>query len=181
MSEQTVTHTAIRYTWLEPKETQWTAACFAKLRKAWADPGILRKDLAQHVGRTEAACCRMARLLGLGRRPTAAHAKATHEWSAAEVAVLREDWPDIARIADRTGRTPYAVERKARNVGLPPKTHVEKGAAPRAPRTVKAEERLAVRAERQPKIARRCLCCGTAFEAPTRFIRMCNPCKGLRA
>ena len=31
-----------------------------------------------------------------------------------------------------------------------------------------------------PKVARKCLCCGRGFEAPTRFIRLCGPCKGGR-
>lgn len=176
MSEQLIAPHALRYTWLEPKETRWTEACLAKLRAAWTDPSIPRKDLAAHVGRTEQACDRMARLLGLGRRP-AQRALKSHEWSAEEVAVLRAHWPNIGTIYARLGRTIGAIEKQARKQGLPPKTGAFKGPLPNITRDAKAESRLVIRHPQGPVITRKCLCCGTQFGAPTRFLRMCERCR----
>ena len=177
MSEQIATH-ALRYTQLEPVERRWTAEDFDKLRAAWKDPNIPRADLPRHVGRTEEACDRMARLLGLGRRP-AKRARQGHEWAPEELAVLHDHWPDIPAIYSRITRTVGAIEKQARNQGLPPKTGAVKGPLPHVVRNAKAESRLVIRPNVQV-VRRNCLCCGVGFEAPTRFIRLCNPCKGQR-
>jgi hypothetical protein len=133
-------------------------------------------DLPRVVGRTHEALIRMARLIGLGKRP-APRAKQSHEWTDAQIAALRELWPDILAVSLATGRTQSACAKKAYGLKLPPRT------GPRMPsddvdRSKKAMERLKNRMEASPRVARNCLCCGRGFVAPTKYIRMCGPCKG---
>ena len=157
-------------------EVRWTPACYDRLRAAWADPAIPMADLPRVVGRTHEALIRMARLIGLGKRP-APRAKQAHEWTDTQIAALRELWPDILAVSLATGRTQSACAKKAYGLNLPART------GPRMPsddveRSKKAMERLKNRMEASPRVARNCLCCGRGFVAPTKFIRMCGPCKG---
>lgn len=179
MSEQIATH-ALRYTWLEPKESRWTTDDFDKLRAAWKDATILRADLPRHVGRTEEACSRMARLLGLGPRPKAAAKAATHVWTAEQVEALMRLWPNVQAIYEATGRGFSAIEKKAWQQGLPPKSGYPKGPLPFVKRDAKAEQRLVIRHEPPGLVDRKCLDCGRPFKAVGRFIRLCGPCKGHR-
>lgn len=175
MSEQT-THHALTYTWLEPKEPRWTDYYINRLRAAWTNPDIPRKDLPRHVGRTEEACDRMARLLGLGKRP-APRALPSHCWTPEQIAFLREHWPDIEAIQRATNRTVGAIEKQAKTQKLPPKTGHYKGPLPDTKRTAKAEAYLVIRHEAPPIVWRKCLCCGVEFEAAGKFLRMCPPCR----
>jgi hypothetical protein len=172
----------------------WTAEEDNRLRALWHE--MSRQDVAERLKRSPNAVSNRAIRLQLGKsrfaraqvaaRAAAAVAEARVKklamvnWTDAEVAVLVEDWPNIERIHKRTGRSRSGIERQAHKRGLPPKTGFPKEMR-RNPRPVKVEERLSLRPERQPGIARKCLCCGDAFEAPTRFIRMCDRCKGQRA
>ena len=150
-------------------EVRWTSACYDRLRAAWADPSIPMADLPRVVGRTHEALIRMARLIGLGKRP-APRAKQAHEWTDTQIAALRECWPDVVAAAVATGRTQSACAKKGHNLQLPPRTG-RRVPVPGAARAAKAGEVT-------PHVARNCLCCGRGFAAATRFIRMCGPCKG---
>ena len=47
-------------------------------------------------------------------------------WTAVEDAILRHEWPDIEKVAARTGRTPDAIRHRAYRLELPPRPPTER-------------------------------------------------------
>lgn len=178
-----------------PAPYSWTEADDERLRSLWHK--MSRHDVAKAMDRSAHSVSHRASFLKLGasqftRQLVIARAVALlaevheaarklHEWTEDEIAVLREDWPDIERIHERTGRSWSGIERKAHKLGLPPKSGCRREALPAdrlIERTTKAEERLTVRHDREALVARKCLNCQRPFQAPGRFIRLCDLCRG---
>ena len=171
----------------------WCEAEDVILRSNWHITS--RQQIAEMVGRTPDSVSHRAVLLKLGRSTyareiVAARAKISIEvaranrpsalpWTAEEIAALHQHWPDVEAVHKATGRSRSGVERKARAECLPPRTGYRLP-SPDVARGSKEESRLTLRPDAVPKIKRNCLCCGRGFEAPTKFIRMCGPCKGSR-
>lgn len=171
----------------------WTQEEDAILRAHWHI--MSRQEIAAKVERTASAVSKRAMNLHLGRSQyarqvmidrakisiQAARAKQPQgiAWSAEEVAALRKHWPDVEAVHRATGRSRSGVERKARVEGMPPRTGYRLP-SPDVVRGTKEENRLTLRPDPVPTIKRNCLCCSRGFEAPTRFIRLCGPCKGGR-
>ena len=174
-----------------PAHYTWTPQDDATLRSLWHS--MSRHDVAAKMERTAHSVSHRASVLRLGRseftrQVVAARAAAllaeVHEqkrkvfaWTDAEIAALREDWPDVERIHARTGRSINGIKHKAADLGLPPASGFTREERT-TERTLKEEERLAIRHERQPLVARVCLNCRRGFSAETRFLRLCEPCRG---
>lgn len=167
---------------------EWTAADDETLKQLWHT--VTRQEVASFLGRSPDAVSNRAYRLQLGpsqyqRAKLAEQATALLHvaraqrvtgsvWTEAELATLRDLWPDVSAIHVATRRSWAAIERQAGKLKLPRRTKYAK--QERGP----SEKRLVPPAPRPPMINRRCLCCGVAFKAETRFIRMCGPCKGHR-
>ena len=174
-----------------PAHYAWTPEDDALLRSLWHS--MSRHDIAARMERTAHSVSHRASYLRLGRseftrQVIAARAAAlleeVHErqrkvfvWTDEELAILRAHWPDIERIQARLGRSQKGIKHKAADLGLPPAFDFTRDEWA-TDRTVKAEERLAIRHERQPLVARVCLNCRRGFSAETRFLRLCEPCRG---
>lgn len=171
----------------------WCEAEDTILRSNWHITS--RQKIVEMVSRTPDAVSHRAGLLELGRSTyareiVAARAKISIEaarakqpqgiaWSPEEVAALHQHWPDVEAVHKATGRSRSGVERKARAECLPPRTGYRLP-SPDVVRGTKEASRLTLRPDPVPKIKRNCLCCSRPFEAPSRFIRLCGPCKGER-
>lgn len=174
----------------------WTSDEADRLRVVWPDATILNDDLPRLFRRTLDAVRAKAQLMLLGKRPIQCDGKRlaaeqrrltqpqprtgrpSQYWTDEQVAALRLYWPHIELVAEKTGRSESAVEKKARNLRLPSKTGHVNGPLPDTVRTIKDEMRLKVRPVVSMRVARKCLCCARPFDAPTRFIRLCDRCRG---
>lgn len=173
---------------------QWTDSDKAALRVIWRDGTVLNDDLPLHFGRTLDAIRYKAWSMRLGPRPAGCDGRRLAaeqrrlevgekergrpgaHWTDAQVAVLTEFWPDIEAISRATGRSESGVEKKARTMRLPPRNG-HRLPDLEALRSYKELQRLKVRPV-EPRVDRNCLCCTRPFSAPTRFIRLCDRCRG---
>ena len=153
---------------------RWTPADITRLREAWVDTSIPREDLPRVLRRSDDALTRMAVILGLGRRPVRRRMQ-PHEWREEELDKLRKGWNVVALpiLAKDIGRTQSACEKKAGQLRLPYRT----GAAMAVARALYPELLQAAQPKRVALIDRKCLCCQREFQAPTKFLRMCEPCR----
>jgi len=171
---------------------RWSGDEIVRLRRLMADPAVLRSAIPDMLGRSADAVRKMVELLGIGS--PAPSTRPGDGWTAEQLATLRRMWRTHERheIAEAVGRTIAAVSRKANNLRLGPRivspardaAHKAQALeAVRKAREAQAAKRAAnPMSPREPVFApalvdRKCLRCSKAFQAPTRFLRLCDYCR----
>lgn len=137
---------------------EWTKADRDQLRALRDDPNVPNGDIWRRINRSRDSVMGMVTRMGLAKA-------SQQQWTEADddrLRVLFSTRP-MAEIADELGRTEKACTHRAWIIGL-------KG----------------VQGVKQPKpnkpapwsMRRSCLSCRRDFDAPTRFLRLCPPCRG---
>lgn len=159
-----------------PPTDPWS---YAELELLRTQVGRVTCDvIAEQIGRTTAAVHIMAHRLGLSTRAVLGDRR-----TATRKEILVRDWPigravvaitsDMNALPGTPMSAAYVAKWAAdlglrRPVGFP-------GAKPiQEPEQIGPEPRRMTRAE---KVARTCLCCQRPFDAPGRFIRLCDVCR----
>lgn len=185
----------------KPPSDVWPDEDVARLQQLW--PLHTRLEIARLMERSPTQISRKAHKLKLSARPVVRDVELADRMAAAHRARLDA----IANAPFRSRRTPDrkaillrdwptyrpAWEMAAEMNALPglymPTDELAKWAKSlnlrrpadfrprRDPSMPKIPPKIVPRVK-APGIARNCLCCGTGFEAETRFLRLCPPCRG---
>lgn len=141
----------------------WTLEEKRRLVRVWGNPLIARGDIPWMFKRTPGSIDSKIREMGLGPRDNAA----SHRWTEPEANKLRELWlvTPMAELSRKMGRTEKSCSSQAHKMGLPSR----KGGTYREPKHQNKPPEVYIR--------RRCLCCDNTFDAETKFLRMCPPCR----
>jgi hypothetical protein len=117
-----------------PSSNEWSADDIEYLRENYPKPDVTAQQIAEHLGRTHGAVTQKASVLGIKSMHPKTVGSAARDWSAEDIELLRELYPDptvsTGWIADTFNRTEAAVMSKARKLGLTsPRSNVNKAKA----------------------------------------------------
>ena len=185
----------------KPPSDVWPDEDVARLQQLW--PLHTRLEIARLMERSPAQISRKAHKLKLSARPVVRDVELADRMAAAHAArqraiaenpntlrrtqdrraILILDWPThkpafeiAAAMNELPGRHMPADQLSAwaKDLNLRRPADFRPRRDPSMP---KIPPKIVPRVK-APGIARKCLCCGTGFEAETRFLRLCPPCRG---